>query len=121
MEFEVEGIENSKQSGKIAIVYPDLDEMTRSFRCRVFVDNSEGKYRPGLLGQVAVVIGEATDALSIPASALTQTAAGWQVLVSENGRPVPRPVEVGLMTEKQVEIRKGLEENDSVFIPKTLK
>lgn len=118
VKFEVEGIRDGKDQSEIAIVYPDLDITTRAFRCRVVVDNSDMKYRPGLLAQVRVVIQEIPNSLCIPSQALSENSSGFQVLVSDAGKPVPRSVEIGVKTEDKVEIRKGLQENEQVFIPK---
>jgi membrane fusion protein (multidrug efflux system) len=119
VEFDVEGIEEARYPGEISVVYPDLDEATRSFRCRVLVENSDLKFRPGLLAQVYVVVRQAKDALIIPPKALSQTAQGWQVLVSNKGHPAPRDVQVGLMTEEAAEVLSGLSEGDEVLVPKS--
>ncbi|RMF93678.1 MAG: efflux RND transporter periplasmic adaptor subunit [Nitrospinota bacterium] len=111
--FRIEGIEEGR--GKIDTVFPALDETTRSFRCRVLIDNADRRLRPGLLVQVQVVQ-EATDVLAVPRQALSQTASGWQVVVDEDGTPTPRRVEVGLLTQEEAEIREGLQEGERVWI-----
>lgn len=121
VEFEVDGIQDSLDTGKISVVYPDLDEATRSFRCRVILNNVKQKYRPGLLAQVRVVVQEIPDALYVPLASLSQTANSYQVQVYDEGRPSPCPVEVGLMTADKVEIRKGLQEKAKVFMPKIVR
>jgi multidrug efflux pump subunit AcrA (membrane-fusion protein) len=115
VEYEVEGVENGHGEGPIAVVYPDVDETTRSFRCKVIVENAGFKFRPGLLVRVRVVR-EKPDALVVPAEALRRTAEGWQVLVIEGGKTVPRSVEVGLQTESQAEIVSGLKEGDTLVV-----
>lgn len=120
VEFEVDGIPESKDQARIAIVYPDLDITTRTFRCRVLVDNPTMKYRPGLLVQVRVIVREISDALCVPIQALKETSSGWQVKVLEASKPVPRSIEIGMQTDGQAEILKGIQENDQIFIPKAI-
>lgn len=119
VEFSVEGIPDASGSAAIAIVYPDIDEVTRSFRCRVYLDNPEGKYRPGLLAQVRVCIQEIHGALIVPRAALNQKGEEWRVTVLKDNVPEIRAVQVGLVTENQVEILQGLAEHEVVLVPKT--
>ncbi|MFB3784880.1 MAG: efflux RND transporter periplasmic adaptor subunit [bacterium] len=119
IEFTVEGVAEESAPGSIAIVYPDMDEITRSFRCRVYVDNTGLKYRPGLLAQVRVILQEIPDALIVPRTALNQKGDDWRVTVLKDNVPEVRPVKVGLLTDDQAEIVEGLAEHEVILIPKT--
>jgi RND family efflux transporter MFP subunit len=116
LEFEVEGIAGGAGQGTIAVIYPAIEEATRSFHCRAYVENPNLKYRPGLLAQVRVLTGQIDGALVAPRKAVTQTATGWQVAISNNGHPVPRNVAVGMVTEDRVQITDGLKEGARVFM-----
>jgi RND family efflux transporter MFP subunit len=115
--YEVEGVPNGKGRASISIIYPSLDEATRSFRCRATVQNADLKLKPGMLAQVNVLEGQGTGALIVPRKALTQTPDGWQVQVSEGSKTVNRPVKVGLVTDQQAEIQDGLKVGDRVWVP----
>lgn len=115
--FEAEGVPETKGSGEVAMVFPAVEEATRSFRCRVTVPNASGVYRPGMLIRVWVVNREAKDVLLLPRRAVTETAQGWQVLVANSETPVPRPVNLGLVTDSLVEVKDGLREGDRVLAP----
>lgn len=117
VEFDVEGVEEGRGTGKISVIYPDLDKETRSFRYRAVVENRGLKFRPGSLVQVRLVIRESKDTLIIPRKALSQKEEGWQVLVFNNNHPVPRIVRVGLVTENEAEILEGLKEDERILIP----
>lgn len=117
IEFDVEGVSTEPERAKIDVLFPVVDEQTRSFRCRVILANPTLRWRPGLLARVRVVEQEAPDACVVPRAALSQTASGWQVLASNDGHPVPRAVEVGLSAEDKVQITAGLREGDRVLVP----
>ena len=119
VEFEVEGVRGGAGSTTVAVIFPAIEESTRSFRCRSIVDNSTGQYQPGLLARVRVVAQEVQNALVVPRTALTQTAGGWQVLVAVNGRPVPRPVEMGLLSDDRVQVLRGLQDGERIFVTAT--
>ena len=115
--FEVEGAAEGQGSGEVAVVFPAIDEATRSFRCRVIVPNADLRLRPGLLAQVHVLTRQVANALVVPRRALSQTASGWQVLASGPAGPTARAVQVGLLTDEVAEITGGLQESDRVLLP----
>lgn len=115
--YAAEGVEGSGE-GEIAVVFPTIDETTRSFRCRVVVANASGHLRPGLLARVHVTTRAVEDALVIPRAALGAGEGGWIVRVDAgDGQVAARPVDVGLMTEREVEVLSGLTHGERVLIP----
>ncbi len=117
--FEVEGLAGVVTETSVDVVYPAVDEETRSFRCRALVNNAKGKLRPGLLARVHVTEREIPDALIVPWKALRRGSSGWHLLVSADGVAVERPVVVGLESEEGVEIREGLKEGEKVLLPES--
>jgi len=117
VEYTLQGADGEARTAAIDVVYPDVDEATRSFRCRVFVPNADLAIRPGLLVDVRVLQQEIADAILVPRRALSETATGWKVLVSNDGHPTDRMVELGLMTEKTAELVAGIETGESVLVP----
>lgn len=116
--FEAEGIEDSDAAGAIDVVFPTIDEVTRSFRCRVIIDNREGRFPPGVLARVHVTTRAVEDALVVPRTALAAGEGGWAVRVDAgDGRAAPRRVELGLMTEKEVQVLSGLARGERVLVP----
>ncbi len=118
VEFEAEGVEGGAARGEISIVYPAVDELTRSFRSRVVVENEGMKFRPGLLVKARVVDREEKDVLVVPSSALSRSASGWQALVLAEGPPARRAVELGVRTEDESEVKAGLSEGERVWVPR---
>ncbi|MBI5368970.1 MAG: efflux RND transporter periplasmic adaptor subunit [Planctomycetes bacterium] len=121
VEFAAEGVEPAGMVGaRVAVVFPALDEATRSFRCRVQVENADLRYRPGLLVRVRVVEREVESALVVPRGALVAAAAGggFSVLVEENGRSTAHPVITGIDVEEEVEVREGLAPGARVWVPR---
>jgi membrane fusion protein, multidrug efflux system len=117
VEFEIEGVADFKGQGKISLVFPAVDEATRSFRCRVVIQNKGMRLRPGLLVEVRTVEQEAADALIIPRDAVRKGTKGWEVAMVEQGRPASRVVEVGLIAEDLIQVTRGLSEGERVLAP----
>lgn len=114
--FEVEGVPDGAGAGTVAVVFPAIDEATRSFRCRAILENSAHKYYPGLLARVRVVTAVRPDVLVVPRTALTPAAEGWTAHVLEDGRPVARAVTIGLVADDRVEVLGGLAEGERVVL-----
>lgn len=116
--FEAEGVDDSAAAGTIEVVFPTIDEATRSFRCRVIVDNHEGRFPPGVLARVHVTTRAVEDALVVPRTALAAGEGGWAVRVDAGGgRVAPRRVELGLTTEREVQVLSGLSRGERVLVP----
>lgn len=116
LKFEIDGIPGRRFNATVDRVYPTIDEATRSFRSRAWIDNADHLIRPGMLAQVWVVAGRRKDVLKVPRRALSKTADGWAVSVESEGVPEVRPVEVGLMGVEEAEIKSGLTEDDRVLL-----
>lgn len=52
--FEVEGAEKPKYYAKVDLIYPNVDETTRTVKYRAIVDNSSQELRPGSLAKVEI-------------------------------------------------------------------
>ncbi len=117
VEFRVDGVPSAPTEGTVDMVYPDLDEATRSFRCRVLVPNRDGLLRPGLLAHVSAPVREVPDALLVPAAALFRGNGGWAVKVLDGGTETVRTVETGVRAEAEVQVVSGVKEGEAVVLP----
>jgi RND family efflux transporter MFP subunit len=110
------------QAGKIDFVSAEINPTTDSLTVRAVVPNDfshgkEGMLVPGQYVPVRMILGERSDALLIPKSALKQTQAGDQVLVVDRDDKVAsRKVEVGAAYQGQWVIESGLEKGERVIV-----
>lgn len=118
VEFEVEGVADFRGQGQVDVVLPNVDDRTRSFRCRVHVANADHRLSPGLLAQVRVVETSSADAVLVPRAAAMRTPDGWQVIVEGASGPEVRAVRVGRASEQDIEILEGLRAGDRVRAPR---
>lgn len=79
---------------------------------RILLQNPPGTFVNGLSGQSAIIISEAKNVLTIPVEALRDD----NTVFVEGAQLVARPVEPGLRSDTDVEIKKGLSETDSVIL-----
>jgi Cu(I)/Ag(I) efflux system membrane fusion protein len=104
-------------SGRVAVIYPQVNTETRTVRIRIEIANDEGALLPEMYADVDVIRGDDSPVLAVPESALMDTGTRQVVIVDKgDGRFEPRDVEVGRRGENYVEIRKGIDERDRVVV-----
>ncbi|MDP4021204.1 efflux RND transporter periplasmic adaptor subunit [Methylobacterium sp. NEAU 140] len=101
---------------RVRFVARDVDPATQLGRVRLALvadDASAAAPRAGGFASAVVSLGERCG-VAVPFSAVSREAEGPVVYVASNGRVEARPVTVGLGSGRDVEIRSGLDERDTV-------
>ena len=93
---------------QISYVSPVIDEATRTATARVLLDNSAGKWRPGMFVTAEVLTLEREVPLAVSKNAIQTIEGQTVVFVQDKEGFRPRPVTVGIQNEKAVEILSGL-------------
>jgi len=82
------------------------------------LDNQNLNYRLGMDGDVAILIKDKTDVLTIPIEAINDDNGQIYVWLKINDKIERRDVKTGIETDTKVEILEGLNQNDQVVIKK---
>ncbi len=82
------------------------------------IPNEDGRFRTYMSAEVNIILGSASNVLTIPSSALPETAATGpsQVRIEKDGRIETRKVEIGLNNKITAEVKSGLEGGERVVI-----
>jgi RND family efflux transporter MFP subunit len=91
-----------------------LDPETRNMRTEIDLPNPDGNLYPGMYAQVSLETNKHTNALTVPASAVSSDADGKFLFVVQDGRIARRPIKTGLSEGSKAEIVDGLSENADV-------
>jgi HlyD family secretion protein len=89
---------------------------TRNFLLEVVLDQTDPRFKPGLTGQVTVVVERLPDAISLPAQALFQKSGQNVAYVWKGNQFEERAVDVGRRSGDQVLIAKGLRAGEQVAL-----
>ncbi|MFO1435879.1 MAG: efflux RND transporter periplasmic adaptor subunit [Gammaproteobacteria bacterium] len=100
--------------GKVYAVDPQLDEAGRSLRARGRIANIDGKLRPGMFAQVAVVVARRENALWIPEEAIVPRGGEQYVFRVDDNKALLTRVVIGERRLGVVEISAGLHAGDTV-------
>ena len=104
-------------TGKIEVVYPEINKETRTARLRVALPNPEELLLHDMYVDAEITIGSDAPVLSVPESAVMDTGSRQAVFVDKGqGRLEPRAVKVGQRGDGYVEIRQGVAEGEPVVV-----
>lgn len=104
-------------SGKVAVVYPQINPQTRTARVRIEIENKDHALLPEMYVDVDVATGPAEPVLTVPESAVLDSGTRRIVILDKGeGRFEPRAVKTGIRGDNRVEVREGLDAGDQVVV-----
>ncbi|MDH4224977.1 MAG: efflux RND transporter periplasmic adaptor subunit [Deltaproteobacteria bacterium] len=101
--------------GSIAYIYPYLEPNSRTVKVRVEVNNADLALKPDMFADVVIRAAHPVTALVIPAEAVVRTGSQKRVFVVRgSGKFDPRVVELGVASDKMVQVLSGVKEGEEV-------
>ncbi|WP_025035098.1 efflux RND transporter periplasmic adaptor subunit [Bradyrhizobium sp. DOA9] len=102
-------------TGKIAVIYPQVNRETRTVRVRIELANPDAMLLPDMYVDADVDTADSAPVLAIQDSAVLDTGTRQAVLVDKgDGRFEPREVKLGRRGGGLIEVRDGLAEGEAV-------
>jgi membrane fusion protein, multidrug efflux system len=101
-------------TGKITAMNPRVSDATRTVQLRATFSNSDGSLRPGMFGQVEVVLPAAENYLVLPTSSIVHSAYGDSVFVIESDVVHPRFIQTGPQRGDIIAVTSGLKPGEQV-------
>jgi Cu(I)/Ag(I) efflux system membrane fusion protein len=103
--------------GKVSAILPEVNPATRTIKARIELANPGGQLVPGMFATVSFAPAARKDVLLVPSEAVIQTGKRSVVVVAQgDGKFAPVDVEIGLDSNGQTEIRKGLQAGQKVVV-----
>ena len=104
-------------TGKVEVVYPEINKETRTARLRVALPNPEQLLLHDMYVDAEIAIGSSAAVLAVPESAVMDTGSKQAVFVDKGeGRLEPRDVKLGQRGNGYVEVRQGVAEGEPVVV-----
>ncbi len=102
--------------GVVYFIAPRLDTSTRTVLVKAKVSNEDGRLKPGMFGNLDLILKTKEEAIVIPEIAISYNEdQAFVYVVSKEMQAEPRMVEVGLRLAGASEITNGLEAGDLVI------
>ncbi len=103
-------------TGKVILIEPNLDSLTRTVNIQILLDNQQGLLKPGMFTRVYLRLAQKAEALTIPNSAILE-ANNEKFVFKRQGNAYERVVvKTGLSDETYTEITAGLAAGDEVVM-----
>ncbi len=103
--------------GKVSLIYPTIDERSRTFGVEVKLSNNNSKIRPGMFARVTMGFGIAKHVVVPDQSIVKQSGSGSRfVFVYNNGKVEYRPVELGRRFDNEYELISGVNSGEEVVV-----
>jgi multidrug efflux pump subunit AcrA (membrane-fusion protein) len=100
--------------GRVAYVYPTLQEQARTLKARIVISNPGGRIKPGMYANIRLSA-PGRSALTAPTSAVVNTGVRTMVFMDMgDGKLMPMDVETGRVAGEFTEILSGLEPGQRV-------
>ena len=90
--------------------------VTRNFTLEILLDQTDPRFKPGITGQVTVVVDHVANAISIPAQALFQKSGQNITYIWSGSQFEERVIEVARRSGDKIMIAKGLREGDQIAL-----
>jgi RND family efflux transporter MFP subunit len=103
-------------AGEISELSPAISTETRTYQGKITINNNRMKLRPGMFVKADIVVDRADSAIIIPKDAVLSRRNRKYVYIVERNTAVLRDIETGLEDEDNIEVTKGLNENDNLII-----
>ena len=104
-----------KIRAKVYAINPQIDPVSRTLPVRAIYANKAMELRPGGFVKVNLELGETAEALQIPTEAVVPVASGYTVFIVKNGQAAIQPVNIGVRSDKVIQITRGLAVGDTVI------
>jgi len=104
-------------AGRINIIYPTVDQFSRTFRAEVTIANADMAIRPGMFARVELNFGTLDHVVVPDVAVIRQPGTNTRyVFTVENGLARRREVELGRLLGDQFEVISGLEARAQVVV-----
>lgn len=113
----VDVFENETFNGKVSLIYPTIDERSRTFPVEIKLNNNNSKVRPGMFARVNISFGDAKHVVASDRAIVKQSGSAARfVFVYNNGKVSYKQVEVGQRIDKYYEILSGLSAGEQIVV-----
>lgn len=114
--LKVDAFPDRDFKGKVSIVYPNLDEKTRTLKIEALIPNPDGILKPGLFAKVILYVGGERDTVVVPVTSLLYEAEEVKVFVIKGDIAKERQVKIGSKYGEVIEIVEGLKTGDKIVV-----
>jgi len=116
VDFTVDSFPGKKFSGKVNLIYPNVEERTRTLQAEAIVPNADRVLKPGLFVRATIYTGPPREVIVAPLTALIYDNATVSLFVVEGNLARERKVTTGRKYGEDIEIIEGLNAKEQIVV-----
>lgn len=110
-------IDNQQVSGKVEYVPLVVDSQTSLYVIKIIIDNSSNSFKAGMSAEIDLSLEKSENTITIPKKAIfEEDGKKFVYTVNEDSRSVKTEVETGIETSTNIEIKSGINSDDTVVV-----
>jgi membrane fusion protein, multidrug efflux system len=114
--FTVDSFPDKKFKGRVSLLYPNVEERTRTMQAEAIVPNAGRLLKPGLFARISIYTAATRDAVVAPLTALMYDNSTISIFVVEGNVAHQRMIKTGGKYGENVEVVEGLKEKEQVVV-----
>lgn len=116
VELTVQALNNRKIEGRMHVLAASPENIARLYKLELAVANPDGMLLPGMFVRAEIVKKVAKSSISVPLYTVITRNQEQFVYIEKDGLAERRPVELGILEDWKVQIKKGLSPGDRVIV-----
>ncbi len=116
-EVSVDVFPNERFNGRVSLIYPTIDERSRTFQVEVKLQNNNSKIRPGMFARVSMNFGSVSRVVVPDLAVVKQIGSGAKfVYIYKDGKVIYNKVELGQRLDTEYEVISGVSSGSQVVV-----
>lgn len=114
--FSVDSYADKQFKGKVSLLYPNVEEKTRTLQAEAMVPNSDHLLKPGFFARTLIYTAASREAVLAPITALLYDNAVIRIFVVDGDKARERVIKIGGKYGEFVEVLEGLKEMEQIVV-----
>ncbi len=114
--FTVDAFPDKQFKGKVSLLYPHVEERTRTLQAEAIVPNADRLLKPGYFARVQIYTQAARDVVVAPITALMYDGSTIRIFVVNSNKAKERVIKTGNKYGEYVEVTEGLKEKEQIVV-----
>ncbi len=116
LDIEVDAYPGEIVEGRVTRIYPEADSATRTVRIETTVDNTAGRYMPGMYAVATLALNRRDNVLVVPFQSVVRNVDHHLIYRVVDGIARAVEVEVGIRSDEVLEIAAGIDDDDDIVV-----
>jgi len=114
--FSVDSYTDKEFKGRVSLLYPNVEERTRTLQAEAIVPNSNHSLKPGFFATMMIYTKAPREVVLAPITALIYDSSVIRIFVVEGDKARERVIQIGGKYGEFVEVLEGLKEAEQIVV-----